>query len=60
MGEFLLAQAAVQPVELLHFPVGQRTAVGPVGKVDQGRQLPGLGIDQFPAEGLRLKVEGLA
>ena len=60
VGEFLLAQAAVQPVEFLHFPVGQRTAVGSVGKVDQGRQLPGLGIDQFPAEGLRLKVEGLA
>ena len=59
VGEFLLAQAAVQPVELLHFPVGQRTAVGSVGKVDQGRQLPGLGIDQFVAKGGRLPVEGL-
>ena len=58
VGQLLTAQPAVEPVKLLHLQLGQGTAVGAAGEPDQGRQLPGFGIDQFPAKGIRPPLDG--
>ena len=59
-GSLLLAQPAIKRAQLLRFRVGQRSAVGARGEVEQGVELLRLGVDQRLAERGRPVVDRLA